>query len=977
MKNLKKVLALVLAVVMIMSVVTVASAKTYTDVKATDNYADAIDALSSLNILDGFKDGDNYSFKADGTFTRAQAAKIVAIVHNAATNGKIKGQDAISALYSNAQNPFVDCNSSWALPFINYCRITGLADGMTATTYEPNRYVTGVQFLKLMLTTLNFDTAKEGYTGTGWDVNVLNRANEIGLTAGLKEGWKAIAPITRGEAAQVLYNALTKYLVEYGQLVKNNYDTTGKYYKTAFISNEQVAKSGYTLGAKMGISITRATDAFRRPGYKWSYGSWTAFYMDAPVNSYTTAVTMCDILKNDMKVPETSKKEVVLNGYRKGVDPTATGATSTGLLFTDAGTALNYYAVDGYKYVNVIDGEYMVLEHDTKKDCQTWWNADYDWASHVFGAQGDLTQVFETEDGWVITTVHTFLANVEKVNKNNKYSHATAESAQVKVYLEMENDVPPYAEKRVPAWGANAGVFQMKTVGTTEYAVGTKLLVNLTLKKDEQTNYTQYYSYNAETAQAIFVGAADSKTGKLTGASDITYPETVSIDGTKYNTNCRFVLGKDDAMNIANNGKTFTFYFDTYGNVIGRVANTDAKSYVVLDRIYATHENGKFGLKADMFDLDGKAIEGATVAIAGSFASAKDAYDKLGNYSGYSTTYWNTVGYNNDNMMYVVSSHNDANLTNALYSYTKNDKDVYTLTWVGDATSAWKAQPSADDVKNGVTYGYAFGRLEGSFVHTAKLAYIRVSNLVSSFDYPMDELQAEWRSDEKVWSGADLSLSESTKFVVKSAGGAVTTYTGYTALPGLTASYVDYLDNDNDGFADIVYIGNAVFAADNVTGWVLKWAPFNWANGYDLITVYVDGEPVTVNVKHETIVTYRDGENKTVHPGLYTFTTKVDKDGVTYSDFYKVAEDTSNWMGEAVESYSNDATAIKVKDSTGYTQTIGLTDVVIYNVLADGTVVKADASCIAAGDHIVYSKVSSMGNAPYAVIYVLDKTIPY
>ena len=163
MKNLKKVLALVLAVVMIMSVVTVASAKTYkdADAEAFKNYADAIDALSSLNILDGFEDGE---FKADRTFNRAQAAKIVAIVHNAATNGKIKGQDAISALYSNAQNPFVDCNTSWALPYINYCRITGLADGMTATTYAPKRELTGVQWLKLMLTTLNFDTAKEGYT---------------------------------------------------------------------------------------------------------------------------------------------------------------------------------------------------------------------------------------------------------------------------------------------------------------------------------------------------------------------------------------------------------------------------------------------------------------------------------------------------------------------------------------------------------------------------------------------------------------------------------------------------------------------------------------------------------------------------------------------------------------------------------------------------------------------------------------------
>ena len=151
MKNLKKVLALVLAVVMIMGVVSVASAKTYkdADAEAFKNYADAIDALSSLNILDGFEDGE---FKADRTFNRAQAAKIVAIVHNAATNGKIKDQTAISALYSNAQNPFVDCNNSWALPYINYCRITGLADGMTATTYAPKRELTGVQWLKLMLT---------------------------------------------------------------------------------------------------------------------------------------------------------------------------------------------------------------------------------------------------------------------------------------------------------------------------------------------------------------------------------------------------------------------------------------------------------------------------------------------------------------------------------------------------------------------------------------------------------------------------------------------------------------------------------------------------------------------------------------------------------------------------------------------------------------------------------------------------------
>lgn len=955
MKNLKKVLALVLAVVMIMGTVAVASAKDYADVKADSDYAEAIDVLSNLNILDGFKTGETYNFQPDGYFTRAQAAKIVAIVHNAATNGKIKGQDAISSLYSNAQNPFVDCNNSWALPFINYCRITGLADGMTKTTYAPERRLTGVQWLKLMLTTLNFDTAKEGYTGTGWDINVLNRANELGLLAGLPTGWKAIENIKRGEAAQILYNALTTSLVEYGQNIKGYNPTVaaGNFLTKAFVANESVVSTGVLLAAKMGVGITRTTDAFRRPGYKWSHGTWSKFYMDAPVNSYTTAVTMCDILKNDMKVPETSSEAVVLNGYRKGVDPTATGATTTGLLFTDADTALNYYAVDGFKYAAANDRIYMELQHDKDKECQTWWEAAYDWKSPVFGGQGDLTQVFKTEDGWVITTIHTFLGEITKLNKNNKYSHATGETAELKFWQEMVNDEQQYIERTTTAM----------TTTDMNYTVGTKVLVQVSLKKSETVNLDNSDYVNGNVG---IVAVAEAKTGALTGASDANYPETVSIDGTKYPTNCRFVLGKDKAMNIANNGKVFTFYLDTYGNVIGRVANTDAKSYVVLDRIYATHENGKFGLKADMFDLDGKAIEGATVAIAGSFASAKDGYDRAGNYSIYNNDGWLTLDYNSDNMIYVVSSHNGPFLTNALYSYTKNDKDVYTLTWVGDATSASKVNVGADDVANGVTYGPAFGRLEGTFVHTAKLAYIRVNVTYSLV-----------KAGDKAWSGNDLSLSESTKFVVKSAGGAVTTYTGYTALPALTASYLDYLDNDGDGFADIVYIGKAVFAADNVTGWVLKWTPFNWANGYDLITVYVDGEPVTVNVKHETIVTDVDANGVALRPGLYTFKTQVDANGVTYSEVYMIDQNASNWMGEAVESYSNDATAIKVKDATGYTQTIGLTDVVIYNVLADGTVVKADASCIAAGDYIIYSKVSSRGNAPYAVIYVLDKTIPY
>ena len=923
MKNLKKVLALVLAVVMIMSVVTVASAKTYTDVKATDNYADAIDALSSLKILDGFKDGDNYSFKAEDPFTRAQAAKIVAIVHNAATNGAIKDQDAISGLYSNAQNPFVDCNSSWALPFINYCRITGLADGMTATTYEPNRYVTGVQFLKLMLTTLNFDTAKEGYTGTGWDVNVLNRANEVGLTAGLADGWKAIAPIKRGEAAQVLYNALTAYLVEYGQKVKNNYvnDTTlGKYYNYSFISNEQVAQSGYTLGAKMGITIKRATDDFRRPGYNWSYGSWSAFYMDKPVNSYTKAVSACEILKNDMKVSETSGKSVKLNGHVKGeVKDGESGWENTYAteLKVDGkatkGTALNYFAVDGRKYAyGAEDYAGITLSHDQDKNCQKvtggWWNAQ-------FGGQGDLTQVFKTEDGWVITTIHTFLAEVTKVNKTNKYNHINGENSDLKVWVDMQDNGPVYAEKHFVAKNG---------IATTDYAVGTKVLVTLSLKKSETENLVDHEREGVVAS----IAAADSKTGKLTGASDLAYAESVSVDGTKYPTACRFVMGKNDAMKFANYGKTFTFYFDSYGNVIGRDDNTTASTYVVMDKIYAYSDKGVFTIKADLYDLEGKKLEDVTVAQAGDFADFKPNTNEAAKAGAYEVS--------------IYAAMNKTNLVDALYTYTVNDKGAYVLNWTGSTTNNNPYGPTATDPN----FAEGYGRLDGSYTHTAKLAYIYAGGNTTT---------------------AEVKLSESTKFIVKSIGGEWTSYTGYTALPALTAKYMDVVHIDGDGYADVVYLGNAIFAGDSITGWVVNWGRFNWADGYDLVTVYVAGEPVVVNVPNPLGTT--DSSTLPLGAGMYTFEIGKDKNGVAYATAYKRTADISGFV--ALGTVSKDTTAITLQGG----EVIGLTDVAIYAVNADGTVTKADASVLTDGDYVEYFKEGSRGSAPYAELYVIDKNL--
>lgn len=910
MKNLKKVLALVLAVVMIMGTVAVASAKDYADVKADSDYAEAIDVLSNLNILDGFKTGETYNFQPDGYFTRAQAAKIVAIVHNAATNGKIKGQDAISSLYSNAQNPFVDCNNSWALPFINYCRITGLADGMTKTTYAPERRLTGVQWLKLMLTTLNFDTAKEGYTGTGWDINVLNRANEVGLLEGLPEGWKAIDNIKRGEAAQILYNAMTSFLVEYGQVIKN-----GKAFDKAFIANESVSASGFMLAQKMGVSVVRNTDSFRRPGYTWSdtNSGWSKFYMDAPKAEYKTAVTMCDVLKV-MGVPDTNGSKVIkLDGI--------SSRTKTQVGYK-AEAALNYYAVDGYK-MPVLDNPIYgtVLQHKQDKSCQS--TSLDNWFQPVYGDQGDLTQVFKTEDGWVITTIHTFLSEVTSVRTLNRKDHATAAMATVKAWIDC-NEEPVYDD-----------IVKSATFGidSTDYAVGSKLLLTMTFKKNEVENVQTEQNYTSDKVAVVSYKVPETKVGKLTGASDLHYPTTVSIDGTQYNANCRFIWGRDDAMKFANYNTRFTFYFDTYGNVIGCGPVTgDAVNYAVLDRIYGEHVKGNFVLKGDIY-ANGAMVEDATISTAaGSFKNFTGDWD-----NGYFNPNFDGIEY-----IYTDADRNDPRLTDALYTYSVDDKGVYTLTWVG------LFEDDTIDELDG------FSRI--STDPAEETPYTLIQHLAK-------------RASISVFTDNGMevcNISESTKFICKGVDGTWKTYTGYTELPALTAKYMDVVyEGDNTSFVSVVYLGEVIYAADKIVGYVPTWAAFNWADGYDVITVYVKGEAVKVNLKHGDQFVDPNFGDALRDPGMYEFEMAVDANGVAYATI-KIPVKTVKAYEGLIEQCI-DKTAIVVNDSGVLTPAIGLTGVKLYHVVGD-TITEMAAADLVVGDYVVvYSE-----NGEITEIYVYD-----
>ena len=205
MRNLKKVLSLVLCVAMMLSVMVVGAGAAFSDQSKIKN-TEAVDACTALNIIGGYPDG---SFKPEGNITRAEVTKMICVALN---GGKEPN------LATNATPTFSDvrtnANSAWAEKYIESCASQGIVSGVGGGKFAPAGNVTGTQLAKMLLVSLGYKSENEGFTGNAWATNVNTVASAKGLYAGL-ETIDPSAAITRDNAAQMVWNAMNAYEVEY------------------------------------------------------------------------------------------------------------------------------------------------------------------------------------------------------------------------------------------------------------------------------------------------------------------------------------------------------------------------------------------------------------------------------------------------------------------------------------------------------------------------------------------------------------------------------------------------------------------------------------------------------------------------------------------------------------------------------------------------------------------------------------------
>ena len=205
MRNLKKILAMVLALVMSLSLMATAGAADFTDASSiNEKYETAIEVLEGLGVFKGYQDG---TFQPQGSITRAETA---AIIYRIVTGDVKDEQVGIYADY----NLFTDVPStSWFAGYVNYCANAEYIKGVGGGKFNPNAQVTGYAALAMILRAIGY-TANGGFTGSDWRVQTARVGEARKITKNITSGTLG-SNADRKTVAEILYQAIMVDMVDH------------------------------------------------------------------------------------------------------------------------------------------------------------------------------------------------------------------------------------------------------------------------------------------------------------------------------------------------------------------------------------------------------------------------------------------------------------------------------------------------------------------------------------------------------------------------------------------------------------------------------------------------------------------------------------------------------------------------------------------------------------------------------------------
>ena len=724
---MKKLLAMVLALVMTLSLAVSANAAFKDDKSISDDYAESVAVLNGMGVFKGYEDG---SFKPEGNITRAEVATIIYRIYTAdvAKNDK-------SGLYAT-YNKFSDmAGAGWAQGYIGYCANASLVKGYPDGTFKPSGKVTGYEVLAMILRAVGYDKNNE-FSGADWALHVAQTAQQLGVLDNVAKTTDLNAPASRELVAELLFQGIQKAQVTYTPAF-------------GYVTDKVISTKTNSLGEKnFKLASAAAADKWGRPATKWTYttGDKATTFVEKPDLTYTKAVTECDVA-HDAGLKVDTAYTLIVNGQ--------TAST-----------------------------KYTVNLTDTKT---------------TMGAQGRLFEVYDD----TIVMIDTFLAKVT-------YVADITYDAQGHVKTPATITLEVYDSKTASKTTALTLKDYDNNYG---YAKDEYVLINAyTAATNSVTVSGKVYNNNKQYAEIV------SKATSVDGAQSVIYwnAQQHNVEGTVYDDAAKFYLDQ-----AAQKDAKYTWYFDSYNNLIGAVEIAAATSYGVINSIWWA----------------GNATDGSGVAKA--------------------------------NVTYMDGTTAQVDISKMTYVYT---------------TPATPATPATKTVKSGdVTHSTGINALVmkaddqnkyfyvDTYINTNKVADTNgilnghLFQFTTKSNGTLDAVEVATGTAAKLYNLADVAVSKNTQvyggangtlvvnsntvFLVRS--GADTTanpytfksITGFTNIDNYAKGEVDYVDLNGDNVADYVYV-IAPTTTSKVTSLFYfdgQQGAYTLADGTWVVKGYVDG----------------------------------------------------------------------------------------------------------------------------------------
>ena len=717
---MKKLLAMVLALVMTLSLAVSANAAFKDDKSISDDYAESVAVLNGMGVFKGYEDG---SFKPEGNITRAEVATIIYRIYTAdvAKNDK-------SGLYAT-YNKFSDmAGAGWAQGYIGYCANASLVKGYPDGTFKPSGKVTGYEVLAMILRAVGYDKNNE-FSGADWALHVAQTAQQLGVLDNVAKTTDLNAPASRELVAELLFQGIQKAQVTYTPAF-------------GYVTDKVISTKTNSLGEKnFKLASAAASDKWGRPATKWTYttGDKATTFVEKPDLTYTKAVAECDVA-HDAGLKVDTAYTLIVNGQ--------TASTKYTVNLTDTKTKM--------------------------------------------GAQGRLFEIYDD----TIVMIDTFLAKVTYV-ADITYDAQGHVKTPATITLEVYDAKNASTPLTLKDYDDNYG-----------YAKDEYVLVNAyTVKADNSATVSGKVLNTADQYAEIV-----SKATSVDGAQSVIYwnAQQHNVEGTVYDDAAKFYLDQ-----AAQKDAKYTWYFDSYNNLIGAVEIAAATSYGVINSIWWA----------------GNATDGSGVAKA--------------------------------NVTYMDGTTAQVDISKMTYVYTTPDTKTVKSGDVTHSTGINALVMKADDQNK---YFYV-----DTYINTNKVADTNgilnghLFQFTTKSNGTLDAVEVATGTAAKLYNLADVAVSKNTQvyggatgtlvvnsntvFLVRS--GADTTanpytfksITGFTNIDNYAKGEVDYVDLNGDNVADYVYV-IAPTTTSKVTSLFYfdgQQGAYTLADGTWVVKGYVDG----------------------------------------------------------------------------------------------------------------------------------------